>query len=333
MPRQVRIEFSGAVYHVMCRGDRGEDIFRDDGDREMMVATLVETIGRTGWRVHAWVWMTNHYHLLVETPEPNLVSGMTWFQATYTTRFNARHQLRGHLFGGRYKAILVDSQAGPYFRTLLDYIHLNPVRAGLIRYQRGDDLRDYAWSSLPAYLMSSRRPKWLSVDRAIQSWGGQDTLAGRRAERHRLEARINHEAAERCGLEEIDGQSLQSTLRRGWYYGPVEFREWLLEKGKAALSAKERRGRNYHGEEMVAHNEATAQRLLEEGLAQLGWNQARLEDEPKGHHAKVALATAIRLQTTVPLAWLVRRLHMGTPSHVSLQTRKHMLTLKHKLSS
>ena len=103
MPRQVRIEFPGATYHVMCRGDRREDIFRDDGDREMMLATLAETVGKTGWQVHAWVWMSNHYHLVLDTPEANLVKGMTWFQTTYTTRFNARHHLCGHLFGGRYK--------------------------------------------------------------------------------------------------------------------------------------------------------------------------------------------------------------------------------------
>ena len=108
MPRQVRIEYEGAVYHVMCRGDRREDIFRDAGDREMMLATLAERVGRTGWKMHAWVWMRNHYHLLIETPEPNLVQGMTWFQATYTTRFNARQQFRGHLFGGRYNRDYVE---------------------------------------------------------------------------------------------------------------------------------------------------------------------------------------------------------------------------------
>jgi len=101
MLRQVRIEFPGATYHVMCRGDRREDIFRDDEDREMLLATLAETVEKTGWRVHAWVWMSDHYHLLVETPEANLVKGMRWFQTAYTTRFDARHRLRGHLLGGR----------------------------------------------------------------------------------------------------------------------------------------------------------------------------------------------------------------------------------------
>ena len=190
MPRQVRMEYEGAVYHVMCRGDRREDIFRDDGDRERMLATLAETVGRTGWKIHAWVWMRHHYHLLIETPEPNLVQGMTWFQATYTTRFNARHQFRGHLFGGRYKAVLVQAEAGLYFRTLLDYIHLNPVRARLIRWRRGDDLLDYRWSSLPAYLKAVKRPQWLTVERGFRSWEVLDTAAGRRELRRALEAQM-----------------------------------------------------------------------------------------------------------------------------------------------
>ena len=326
MPRQVRSEYEGAVYHVMCRGDRREDIFRNDGDREMLLATLAETVGRTGWKVHAWVWMRNHYHLLIETPDPNLVRGMTWFQATYTTRFNALHQFRGHLFGGRYKAVLVHPEAGAYFRTLLDYLHLNPVRAGLIRWRRGDDLRDYRWSSLPAYLKAAKRPKWLTVERGFRSWEVPDTSDGRRELRLALAARIKSEATEQCGLAEIEGQSLQATLRRGWYYGPADFRHWLLEKAEGVLTAKTRgkSRQNYQDEEIASQHEATAQRLLDEGLSRLRWDEKRLQFEAKGHPAKVALAAAIRLKTTVSLAWLTERLHMGSPGYVSLLTRRYI---------
>jgi REP element-mobilizing transposase RayT len=90
-----RVEFEGAVYHVMCRGNRREAIFHGDEDRELFLETLGEGCARAGWRVHAAVPMGSHYHLLLETPEPNLVRGMHWFQATYTTRFSARHRLRG----------------------------------------------------------------------------------------------------------------------------------------------------------------------------------------------------------------------------------------------
>ena len=93
MPRSLRIAYPGAVYHVLCRGDRREAIFRQDADREMFLATLGEMCGRTGILIHSYVLMSNHYHLLTETPEPNLVAGMQWFQGTYTQRFNARHRL------------------------------------------------------------------------------------------------------------------------------------------------------------------------------------------------------------------------------------------------
>jgi len=99
----------------MCRGNRQEAIFRDDKDHERFLDTLGEVAERNGWLIHAFVLMGNHYHLLLETPEPNLVDGMRWFQSTYTQRFNARHKVWGHLFQGRYKALPVDQ--GEYFKT------------------------------------------------------------------------------------------------------------------------------------------------------------------------------------------------------------------------
>jgi putative transposase len=98
MARTVRIEYPGAVYHVMCRGDRREEIFRGDADRELFLTTLAQMCGRTGMLIHSYVLMSNHYHLLLETPEANLVAGMKWFQGTYTQRFNRGHRVSGHLF-------------------------------------------------------------------------------------------------------------------------------------------------------------------------------------------------------------------------------------------
>ena len=131
MPRKARVEFAGAIYHLLDRGDRREAIFRDDIDRRGFLRTLAEVCARTGWRIHAYVLMSNHYHLLVETPEANLVAGMRWFQGTYTARFKRRYRLSGHLFQGRYKAVIVDPAARNYLVALSDYIHLNPVRAGM----------------------------------------------------------------------------------------------------------------------------------------------------------------------------------------------------------
>lgn len=111
MARKARVEFAGALYHALDRGDRQEAIFRDAVDQTRFLATLGEACARTGWRVHAFVLMTNHYHFMVETPQPNLVAGMRWFQTTYTVRFNRRHRLSGHLFQGRYKSVVVGAPA------------------------------------------------------------------------------------------------------------------------------------------------------------------------------------------------------------------------------
>ena len=108
MPRKLRVEYPGAIYHVMNRGDRRQAIFRDDRDRERFLATLAEACAKTGWEVHAYCLMPNHFHLVVETPRANLVAGMRWLLGVYTKRFNIRHKFCGHLFAGRYEALTVD---------------------------------------------------------------------------------------------------------------------------------------------------------------------------------------------------------------------------------
>ena len=157
MPRKLRIEYEGALYHVINRGDRREPIFRDDPDRKRFLETLGEACAKTDWQVHALCLMGNHFHLVVETPKANLVAGMKWFLGTYTARFNRRHKLFGHLFAGRYKALVVDAASPGYFRTACEYVHLNPVRAKLLAAEQS--LRDYAWSSYPEYLKSPTR-RW-----------------------------------------------------------------------------------------------------------------------------------------------------------------------------
>ena len=150
MARGIRIEYFGAVYHVMCRGDRRETIFQSDADRELFLTTLGEACEQTGWRIHAYVLMRNHYHCLLETPTGNLVAGMRWLQSTYTRRYNGRNQLCGHLFQGRYKALVIDGEKPDHFRVVSDYIHLNPARAGLLDPQT-PDLAAFGWSSFPVY--------------------------------------------------------------------------------------------------------------------------------------------------------------------------------------
>jgi putative transposase len=116
MARKLRVQYPGAIYHVMNRGDRREPIFHNDKDRELFLDTLGEACAKTDWLVHAWCLMHNHFHLVVETPRADLVPGMKWFLGTYTSRFNRRHKHFGHLFSGRYKALIVDGSGNGYLK-------------------------------------------------------------------------------------------------------------------------------------------------------------------------------------------------------------------------
>lgn len=297
MPRKPRVEYASAVYHVMDRGDRLEAIFRDDGDRELFLKTLGQACERTGWRVHSYVLMGNHYHLLLETSEPNLSSGMQWLQSTYTIRHNVKHRLRGHLFQGRYKAIPVDGEDGTYFRTVSDYIHLNPARAGLVRAR----LLDYRWSSFPALVGAPRkRPRWLCAQWVLEQGDG---ASGRMELRNSLERRARED---REGGE-IDKEMLKA-LRRGWCFGSEEFRAAVLDRLGGA-------GERRNGLERM-HDEREAERLVVAGLEALGVKKSDLAETAKGSAEKVALASIIRKRTMMTNGWLSKNLHMGDPSRV-----------------
>lgn len=199
------------------RGSR-EAIFQDEQDRGRFLSTLEETVRRTGWRVHAYVLMSNHYHLLVETPLPNLMRGMTWSQTTYTVRYNARHRLSDHLFAGRYKALLVDAESEGYLVTLLNYIHLNPVRAGLVKPGAGKSLEGYRWSSLPGYGWPGRRPDWLVVEHGLAALQWKDTASDRRAFLYYVDNLARGEMAEGAGQEgsATRWSGLRAKMERGW---------------------------------------------------------------------------------------------------------------------
>ena len=130
MPRRPRIEFEGAIYHVMARGNARQRIVRDDHDRERLLDDLRRTVLRCGWELLAFVFMENHLHLLLKTPRPNLARGMQQFLSSYAIWHGRRHRRVGHLFQGRYRAELIEDES--YYWTVSRYIHLNPVRAGLV---------------------------------------------------------------------------------------------------------------------------------------------------------------------------------------------------------
>ena len=166
MARPLRLEFAGAVYHVTSRGDRREDIYLDDEDRQEWMAVLSLVCERFNWVVHAFCQMTNHYHLLVETVDGNLSAGMRQLNGIYTQRFNRRHGMSGHLFQGRYKAILVQKEA--HLLELSRYVVLNPVRAKMVARPE-----DWHWSSYAAYVEDLAFPAWLDTDWLLGQFGRQ----------------------------------------------------------------------------------------------------------------------------------------------------------------
>jgi REP element-mobilizing transposase RayT len=170
MSRPLRIEYAGALYHVTARGDRREDIYLDDEDRQIWLQQLAQVCGRFNWRCHAWCQMDNHYHILIETAEGNLSQGMRQLNGVYTQKSNRRHNRVGHVFQGRYKAILV--QKDSYLLELSRYIVLNPVRAGIV-----NNVADWEWSSYHAMINDKAAPEWLETDWLLASFSKQKKRA------------------------------------------------------------------------------------------------------------------------------------------------------------
>ena len=165
MSRPLRLEYAGALYHVTARGNARRDIFRNDEDRRVFLELLQREIDQQRWRIYAYCLMGNHYHLLVETPEPNLACGMRRFHQVYTQRFNRRHRQVGHVLQGRYKAIVVDKDR--YLLELIRYVVLNPVRAKMVKAPA-----HWPWSSYRATAGLSAAPGWLAVLQVLEHFHG-----------------------------------------------------------------------------------------------------------------------------------------------------------------
>ncbi|MCB1934784.1 MAG: transposase [Nitrosomonas sp.] len=166
MARPLRIELSGGLYHVTSRGDRREDIYLDDVDRSNWVTLFGHVCKRFNWVCHAYCLMDNHYHIVVETAEANLSKGMRQLNGVYTQNFNRRHNRVGHVYQGRYKAILVDKDS--YLLELSRYVVLNPVRSGEVK-----AVEQWSWSSYSAMTGKSDRPDWLQTDWVLGQFGKQ----------------------------------------------------------------------------------------------------------------------------------------------------------------
>jgi len=308
MPRKRRVEYPGAMYHVMSRGDRREDIFLDDVDRHDFIKTLAESCLRTGWQVHAYCLMRNHYHLVLETPNANLVAGMAWLQSTYTIRLNHRHKLFGHVFSGRYKAQVVEGSGNGYLRTACDYVHLNPLRAGLLKPE--ERLVAYPWSSLGWYMAApEHRPGWVRVDRLLAEHGlGGDSATNRQEFERRMEARR---------LADADEETFR-VLRRGWCLGSGAFKQEMLAQMAGQL------GENHSGQMRLESAEAKAAGILGEELARLGWTEQDLAVRRKSDPEKLRIAARLRRETTLSVKAIAARMHLGTSRSANARLHQWM---------
>jgi REP element-mobilizing transposase RayT len=221
MARPLRIEYPGAYYHVMNRGNRREDIFLTDKDRQVFLDGLADSCETYHIKLIAYVLMTDHFHLLVQTPQANLSEFMRHFLVTYTVRFNRRNGRAGHVFQGRFKSLLVDEDE--YLLPLGRYIHLNPIRTSRFKdsdfQTKSEYLKKYPWSTFPGYCYLRKRNKNIDYGWLLGTYFGEDTARGRRQCREYVYRAIEGEIEN--PFEEVVHQSI---------LGTPDFVDWVRRK-------------------------------------------------------------------------------------------------------
>lgn len=222
MARPLRIEFAGAVYHVTARGDRRQTIFKDDEDRQRFLGILARTVALRKWICHAYCLMGNHYHLLIETPEPDLSKGMRSLNGEFTQAFNWRHKRPGHVFQGRYKAVLVEKET--HLLELCRYVVLNPVRSRSMKVRSPEE---WAWSSYRATAGLSEPPAFLAVGWVLARFG-----------RNRPEAQARYRAFVEQGRRS-DAASPDTAARGGLILGTERFQRSVMAQMKQGGSGEE----------------------------------------------------------------------------------------------
>lgn len=298
MPRKQRIEYPGAVYHIISRGNYRKDLFSDEKTAEAFERTIFEAAVKCGWKLYAYAIMGNHYHLAIETPEPNMVEGMRWLQSTFATRFNRFHNERGHVFQGRYKSLLINEDRP--LLGLIDYIHLNPVRAKLCAV---DELKGYARSSYPKYFKRKVSPP-LDRTTLLQLAELPDTLGGMRKYAERLKLVDERDPKQR--------EALAKHYCRGWFLGsPKAKKEFAKELAESNPTV------DWEGVDLKELNESRWERIVQVEMRRLKKKESDIAKERKAADWKVGIAKRLRRETTAKNPWIAKRLEMGHPSYVS----------------
>ena len=313
MARPLRIEYPGVCYHVINRGNYRRNLFLDKGAAEAFARTLGEAAVRYGWRVHAYVIMRNHFHLAVELTEPNLSEGMKWLQGTWIRRYNSFRRLIGRPFQGRYKALLVEP--GPALGQVCHYIHLNPVRAGVVP---ASGAGRYPWGSLSKW-SGKDRPSWLEPATVLREAGD---LPDRPSGWKRYLDYLEFMATDRPAQREL----VAERLSRGWCLGGREFKaEMKKEAAQRGAELDRERFAGLEPETVQAEREEVWEERLQ-SLAKAAGIALTKMPPPKSHPDKSLLAAALKRSTSVSNAWLSRRLGMGAPASASQFARRWQLS-------
>jgi REP element-mobilizing transposase RayT len=236
MARPWRIEYEGALYHVLSRGNHQQNIFLQDEDRRSFLKAIGQMSERFDVDIFAYVLMDNHYHLLLRTNNANLSKSMQWLGTTYTTRFNLRHARNGHLFQGRYKSIIVENDS--YLLQLSYYIHRNPLRAGCVK-----RLIDYRWSSYPAYAYQRRYPEWLNTKLILSQFKAAD------------QHRIYREKVQKYSEE---NKRIWEDVRHGLFYGTQAFIDrikdtYLADEANRDIPEQKKLLKEHKPDELLKH--------------------------------------------------------------------------------
>jgi putative transposase len=309
MPRSLRIERANGVYHVINRGNYRQDLFINEGAHASFEKCLFEACAKCGWVLEGFCVMTNHFHLVIRTPKGNLVYGMKWLQSTFANRYHRYRKVNGKLFQGRYKSLIVEEER--YLASLLHYVHLNPVRAGICPVE---SLGSYRWSSYWYLQHPEERPEFMDITGALAGAGGlSDTGKGRKSYTAYLKWLATDELA--CKEMEFD------KMCRGWAIGTMEFKRGLV-KSEGLLKDGSNEAIRMEGKELHEVNELLWEAVLSDGLSEAGKDGDDIAADRKSAAWKIEIAAELKLKTSAPSTWIAKQLNMGSPQLVGSYVKR-----------
>ena len=294
MARPLRIEFADALYHVTSRGNERRRIFKTNEDRETFLRFVGIAAIRFGWSVTAYVLMTNHFHLVIRTPEPNLSRGMQWINGTYAGWFNRRHKRSGHLFQDRFHAFLIEKEA--YFSEVLRYVVLNPVRAKMAARPE-----EYRWSSYRATAGLEAAPAWLDVESVLQSFG---------RDRERQHAEYRSFVVGKLGCEDRLWDQVTNAIYLGTEGWTKTMRKLVESKPRPSEHPKTQRALGRPKMHAIIHTVAEVAKMPQDAIrtqaggalrwliAWIGWNEGLVK--------LTSIAAALRLRSEGHVSNMIR---------------------------